>query len=495
MGETLSNKKNQVVVTEVVRMGEKIVLPTGMKCAEARKILEAREQYEETKIEILRTLNTFVWDGANALAEALDEKFGWAQAVKDPSFWDEGIPKLITMDVGLGKTKQIPWGKFTIPGIDGFVKTDAIKKEGRWIFQATATVKRKHEEEMHELFQLMEEKLAKKSIYRGKAIAIRFKDENGNNLPLPEPKFMDVAKANPKQLILPREVKTDIVVNLFTPIERMPECKALGIPVKRGVLLAGNFGVGKTLAARIAGKLAVENGITYVYCQRADEFADVVEFAKQYQPAVVFCEDIDRVLQGNRDQDMDHILNTIDGIDNKDADIIVVLTSNSMEKINAAMLRPGRLDAVIWVAEPDADAVVQLIRLYGGKLTAKESDEALLEVGRQLAGNIPSVIREVVERSKLAALSLLLPGQPLTAVNAEALKAAAHSMKVQLDLLHAKQNEKPEPSDMEVLGNVLGEYISFGVGEALKENGATGILRRQVAKKGVRMNELEETVA
>ena len=491
MGKTLKEEKNEIVVTEIVRLGEKLVLPEKMTAEDAVKLLQARMAYEETRVEIVRTLNTFIWDGANALAEALDEKFGWAQAVNNPSFWSDGIPKLITMEIGIGKTKQIPWGKFQLPGIDGFVVTQAIKKDGRWIFQVTATVKRKHEVEMHELFRLMETKLAEKSIYRGKAIAVRFKDDDGETIPLPEPKFMDVAKANPKQLILPKAVKADIEVNLFTPISRMDECKALGIPTKRGVLLAGRFGVGKTLAARIAGKLAVDNGITYVYCQRSDEFAEVVEFAKQYQPSVVFCEDIDRVLKGGRDQDMDHILNTIDGIDNKDADVIVVLTTNSMKEINAAMLRPGRLDAVIWVAEPDAEAVVELIRMYGGKLVAKETDEALLQVGHDLAGQIPSVIREVVERSKLAALNLLKRGEPLTAVSASALKTASHSMKVQLDLLHDKQNEQPEPGDMEILGNVLGEYIARAVSNSFDEDPRTAeLLRDGVAISGIRMKEL-----
>lgn len=58
----------------------------------------------------------------------------------------------------------------------------------------------------------------------------------------------------------------------------------------------GTYGTGKTMAATVASRLAVDAGITYVYVPRADELSDAIEFAKQYQsPAcVIFCaEDIE----------------------------------------------------------------------------------------------------------------------------------------------------------------------------------------------------------
>src|SRR5690606_20126549 len=131
---------------------------------------------------------------------------------------------------------------------------------------------------------------------------------------------------------------------------------------------------------------AVQNGITYLYVPRADELKDAIEFAKLYQnPAsVVFCEDIDRVTKGERSVAMDDILNIIDGIDTKTANIMVVLTTNHMDNINPAMLRPGRLDAVIPVTPPDAKAVERLIRVYAKG--AVRADEDLAHVGATLAG-------------------------------------------------------------------------------------------------------------
>ena len=151
--------------------------------------------------------------------------------------------------------------------------------------------------------------------------------------------------------------------------------------MKRGVLLGGKYGTGKTLAATVAARLAQDNGITYVYTPRADELGDAIAFAKQYQsPAcVVFCEDIDRQVTGQRTVAMDDILNILDGVDTKTDNIITVLTTNHLDNVNQAMLRPGRLDAIINVETPDAYTAERLVRHYGGE--AINAAEDLTEVG------------------------------------------------------------------------------------------------------------------
>jgi AAA family ATPase len=82
---------------------------------------------------------------------------------------------------------------------------------------------------------------------------------------------------------------------------------------------------------------------------------------------------------------------------------MVVMTSNKAYEINQAMIRPGRIDAILHIGPPDAGAVQRLLRAYGRKLI--RPDEDLTEAGDILSGRIPAVIREVVERSKLYAIS------------------------------------------------------------------------------------------
>jgi hypothetical protein len=467
MGTTLDQHQKAVHVAEIVNHGEKLILPENMQLDEAIDLLERRKEYLEEEVQIREAFNVFPWDGANALALVLTRRYGWAPATATPGFFSDTPPQLVSIEVGPNETKQVPWGRFNLPAIQGYIECDAPRKDGRRVFGLEATITRKDEPAIRSLFDELRVELLANSIYRGKAFKIRFRDDNGKQLPMPEPKFMSTDDVDEAMLVYPESVQAAIETNLFTPIRRVTDCKANGIPVKRGVLLGGTYGTGKTLAAKVASKYAVQNGVTYLYVPRADELADAVEFAKQYQdPAcVIFCEDIDRAMDGERTEAMDDILNIIDGIDTKSSNIIVVLTTNNLEGINPAMLRPGRLDAVIDVLPPDAKAVEKLLRIYGGDAIPAETD--LVGVSQQLEGRIPAVIAEVVKRAKLAQLRMQEPGTKVTTVTAEAIAEAASTMNSQLDLLY-REKAAPAPSVDAILSNIITAAFA-DIGPKVKE--------------------------
>lgn len=450
MAKNLNDAGEKAHVAEIVYHGEKMILPEGLAITDAIDLLKRRQDFLEKAVELMETFDVFPWDGANAIDEVLTKKFGWSAATATPGFFGPTPPKLITIDIDYNKTKQVPWGAFSLPGVDGLLHTSVNRKEGRLVFQLVAQVKRKDEATIKKIFEEVRDYLKNNSIYKGKAIKMRFLDDDGDPLQMPEPKFMDTSAISESMVIYPQDVQTQININLFTPIKRVRDCIANHIPIKRGVLLGGTYGTGKTLAATVASRIAVDNGITYVYVPRADELSHAIGFAKQNQsPAcVIFCEDIDRALSGERSVEMDDILNVIDGIDTKSTNVIVVLTTNDLNAINPAMLRPGRLDAVIEVLPPDAKAVEKLLRLYGG--SAIEADTDLTKAGQSLAGEIPAVISEVVKRAKLAQLSLQEPGVPVTKLSEAALVASADSMAKQLKLLKDRSADKPRAtSDVE----------------------------------------------
>lgn len=447
MGQSLENAVEAIVVAEVIHQGEKLIIPEGVTLTQAADLIKRRMKYEEEVISMSESFDVFPWDGAHAFDVVLTRAYGWSPAEATPGFWGPNPPALMGVEVSAGKFKQVPWGQFSLPNVEGFIQTAFGKKDNRFIFSLRAEVKRLSQPIVKKLFDSIREFLKDGSIYKGQAIRMRFKDEVGKTLNLPEPKFMRTDDINEADLIYSREVTKAVETNLFTPIRRVRELKANGIPVKRGVLLGGVYGTGKTMAAKVASKYAVEAGVTFLYVQRADELADAINFARQYQdPAcVIFCEDIDRVMDGERDVEMDDILNVIDGIDTKTANIIVVLTTNNLEGIHPAMLRPGRLDAVIDIKAPDAEAIERLLRVYGGD--AIDANEDLSRVGELLDGNIPAVIAEVVKRAKLSQLRLNEPGELVTWITASALEDAAETMSGQLHLLFLKscpKEEKPE---------------------------------------------------
>src|SRR5690606_13329978 len=116
------------------------------------------------------------------------------------------------------------------------------------------------------------------------------------------------------------------------------------------------------------------------------------------------------------------------------------------------------LHAVIRVNPPDADAAVRLVRLYGRGLI--DENEDLSEVGRAMAGQIPAVIREAVERAKLYQMSEMQEGDELR-LTASALLGAAEDMAEQLQLLQPKA--KDPRSDLEKLGDIIGKRIAGGI--------------------------------
>jgi transitional endoplasmic reticulum ATPase len=460
MGKTLENAKERTVAAEVVHMGEKMVLPEGMKLEEAAVLIKRRMEYEAQETSMVEAFDAFPWDGAVQLDAVLRENYGWAQAVATPGFFGDSPPALINIETGYGKVSQVPWGRFVLPNVQGYLQTGATIEGKRFKFIMQAKILRRDENTVRVLFERVRTKIKTDSIYRGKAIRVNFLDDGGKLDPVTQPTFLNTAAVDPSMLVLSRHIERAVETNLFTPITRTEDCLANGIPVKRGILLGGTYGTGKTLIANVASRKAVDAGITFVYIQRATELACAIEFARQYQsPAcVIFCEDIDREMDGARDAEMDVVLNTIDGIDSKTSNIIVVLTTNNIQAIHPAMLRPGRLDAVIDVTPPDGPAIERLIHVYAGKSVEGED---LHEVGEVLEGNIPAVIAEVVKRAKLAQLSLQDRGTRVEHLSALALLQSAETIQAQVALLNPPAK---------VADNRLGAVMVDLVREALNGN-------------------------
>ena len=478
MGNTLSEVKDKITVAEIVHSGEKLILPVDMELDDAIVLLRRRKEYLHQVVNLSEAFDVNPLDGAHALDCVLAEKYGWTNSIPTPGFWGDSPPQLIAVETSMGVFKNVPWGMFNLPNVTGQLSVGTATKHGRTVFQITAQVRRHNEPQVQDLFEAVRNFLVTGSIYRGKAVKIRFKDEDGDVLGQPEIRFIDT-QIDESMLIYSADIQASVITNLFTPIQRLPDLVAHGIPFKRGVLLGGVFGTGKTLAAKVASKYAVQNNITYIYVTRADELQEALQFATQYQSpgVVIFCEDIDRVMDGQRSVKMDDILNVIDGIDAKNTNIMVVLTTNFLNKINPAMLRPGRLDAVIEITPPDGPAVQRLLRFYGGDYI--QPGEDLKEVGEKLAGEIPAVVQEVVKRAKLAQLTRTPAGEQIRTIKADALLEAAITMTAQLALLNHKQVVRAELS----LGEQLEQAVTRAMNGTSKAVGKTHILAEEIRQR------------
>src|SRR2546423_6411857 len=110
------------------------------------------------------TFDVFPWDGAFALKTVLDRKFGWAQAINTPGFFGDNPPKMIGIETGPHSTDLVPWGRFSLPGIQGYLETGTTIKNELLIFSLSATVLRLYEDKVREIFEQVRQELARNSL-------------------------------------------------------------------------------------------------------------------------------------------------------------------------------------------------------------------------------------------------------------------------------------------------------------------------------------------
>lgn len=148
------------------------------------------------------------------------------------------------------------------------------------------------------------------------------------------------------------------------------ECafKEWGIPLRRGVLLHGPPGTGKTM---IGKALSHTPGVTFVWitpeCVKPGTISDGFTLARRLRPTILFFEDLDfygsrrTVSFGSTLGTLGELLTQMDGLEENDG-IIVVATTNDIEAIEPALKdRPSRFDVVIEIGLPDAVARRELL--------------------------------------------------------------------------------------------------------------------------------------
>src|SRR2546430_14381712 len=142
---------------------------------------------------------------------------------------------------------------------------------------------------------------------------------------------------------------------------------ALGANVPKGILLHGPPGTGKTLLAKA---VAHESGAQF-FAQSAASFVEMFAglgaarirrlfaVARKHEPAIIFIDELDAVggrrgmdISGEKDQTLNPLLVEMDGFSTTGR-VVVIAASNLLEKLDPALLRPGRFDRQVFVVPPD----------------------------------------------------------------------------------------------------------------------------------------------
>ena len=193
--------------------------------------------------------------------------------------------------------------------------------------------------------------------------------------------------------------------------------QAIGAKIPKGVLLYGPPGTGKTLLARaVAGEAGVPfysiSGSDFVEMfvgVGASRVRDLFEQAKANAPAIVFVDEIDAVgrhrgagLGGGhdeREQTLNQMLVEMDGFDAKGG-VIVIAATNRPDILDPALLRPGRFDRQIVVAQPDLAGRKGILRVHArGKPIAPDADLDI--IARRTPGFTGADLANVINEAAL----------------------------------------------------------------------------------------------
>lgn len=427
--------------------GHRIGLPEGMTIPSAIRALKNIETDLETEVQLKRDFHSLPLDGAVALWKAAKETFGVMGADASKDDFCEEPPSIVSVQCSADPKDRIsiPWGKIDLPHGLGGLKTSWDRSTGN--FKVVAKIRKKHQALMESLFDRAQEIIDTDSIYRGKSIALNLswmRDGAQFNPDNHQPRFLNVADAHEDDCILSENVDRAVRGLLYSPISRQDIISDIGMRAKRVALLAGKAGTGKTTAGRIAANKANSVGRTYLLLEDTRDLPYAIPIAALYD-AVIFCEDIDRITEGDRTSELDRILNVLDGVEFKASNIQVIFTTNRPERINPYMIRPGRIDDLIVFETPDAAAAARLVAHYGNRYLSPDID--LDACGEATQGQIPAVIESIVQKSLLTALYHAPEGCSAAdlegKVTTEDIVSTAAAMKPHIDLVN--REDKPEP--------------------------------------------------
>jgi hypothetical protein len=238
-----------------------------------------------------------------------------------------------------------------------------------------------------------------RNVYRGRVLSFG-RDERG----MIRIEFHRLPKIARDQIIFPAGLMERIERQTVLFSRHSARLLAAGRHLRRGILLHGKPGTGKTLTAMyLAGQMAdrtvfLLTGIEY------GTLPHTCNMARSLQPSIVIFEDVDLVAEdrsrpGCPSPLLFELLNQMDGVA-EDSDVVFLLTTNRPEILEPALAaRPGRIDQAVEIPLPDPVSRRRLFELYGRGLTLQISElDRFIE---KTKGASAAFIRELLRKAAL----------------------------------------------------------------------------------------------
>ena len=286
------------------------------------------------------------------------------------------------------------------------------------------------------------------------------------------------------------EVLDALDANVILPLENADVSQELGLQPKRGVLLAGPPGTGKTtigraLARRLKSKFFLLDGTvisgTPEFFQRVHR---IFEAAKQNAPSIIFIDDSDVIFESGGGAGLyRYLLTMLDGLESASAGrICLMMTAMDVGNLPPALVRSGRIELWLETRLPDARARGDILRDHCARLPAAIGAVDIDTLAAATEGLAGADLKRVVEDGKLLfAFDREKKGQtqPATAYFLRAVETVRGNKQLYADAearARARSPQRPAFFDpmsaiaaMAMSHDITGDggegYVSFGTGQ------------------------------
>ncbi len=210
------------------------------------------------------------------------------------------------------------------------------------------------------------------------------------------------------------EVKQALTESVLWPLQYPDSFARLGVAAPRGVLVYGPPGCGKTFLLRALAGTGQLNVFAVKGAELLDKYVgeseravrELFRKAADAAPALVFLDEVDALAprrgqssdSGVADRVVAALLTELDGAEPL-RDVIVVGATNRPELIDPALLRPGRLERLVYVPPPDAAARAEILRAAGRQHPARRRRRPR-RAGRRAGGLLRRRLRRRAARGR-----------------------------------------------------------------------------------------------
>lgn len=243
-----------------------------------------------------------------------------------------------------------------------------------------------------------------KSLDTEKFIEYMRNQRMGSNVDLEEVEAVDI-----KSLRGVDDVIESLEANIIIPLERDDLATEYDIQPKRGVLLAGPPGTGKTtigraLAHRLKSKFFLVDG-TFISGSR-DFYAKiqrVFESAKNNAPSIIFIDDSDVIFENKEDFGLyRYLLTMLDGLESEsNRRVCIIMTTMDVGSVPPALVRSGRIELWLETKLPDAKAREDILNDHKYKLPLELRKYDMVKLAAETDGLTGADIKRLIEDAKI----------------------------------------------------------------------------------------------